>query len=76
MNKMKVVSRLATVLVLAAVLVLASAVSAAAGPVVLQGATIHPVSGPDVAHGTLVIDGGKIVAVGADVAVPEGALDG
>jgi imidazolonepropionase-like amidohydrolase len=45
------------------------------GPAViaLVGGTVHPVSGPDVANGTVVIRDGKIAAVGAGVSAPEGA---
>ncbi len=45
-------------------------------PVALVGGTIHPVSGPAIASGTLVFAAGKIVAVGAsdDVAVPKDAI--
>ncbi len=47
-------------------------------PVAIQGATIHPVSGPDIASGTIVFENGKITAIGADAAVPAGAelIDG
>lgn len=53
----------------------------AAGPqetVAIRGAMIHPVSGPVLPSGTIVISGGKIQAVGANVAVPQGArvIDG
>ncbi|MFN2475852.1 MAG: amidohydrolase family protein [Chthoniobacterales bacterium] len=41
--------------------------------IVLRGATIHPVSGPDIANGTIVFDHGKITAVGADATPPSGA---
>jgi len=34
---------------------------------------VHPVAGPDIPSGTVVISGGKIQAVGANVAVPNGA---
>ena len=44
-----------------------------AKPIALKGATIHPVSGPDIASGTIVFENGKITAVGADVAVPADA---
>lgn len=37
------------------------------------GATIHTMAGPTIEGGTLVIEDGKIVAVGADVVVPAGA---
>ena len=49
-----------------------------AGPVraevlVLSGGTVHPVSGPVIPNGTVVVDGGKISAVGAALSVPPGA---
>jgi len=42
-------------------------------PIALKGATIHPVSGPDIAAGTIVFENGKITAIGADAAIPAGA---
>lgn len=42
-------------------------------PIALVGGTIHPVSGPAITEGTLLIDGGKIVALGKDVEIPEEA---
>jgi imidazolonepropionase-like amidohydrolase len=42
-------------------------------PVAIKGATIHPVSGPDIPAGTIVFENGKITAIGADAAVPAGA---
>lgn len=42
-------------------------------PVALVGGTIHTVSGPTIEGGTLVFDGGKITALGAEAAVPKGA---
>ncbi len=48
--------------------------SAAAGAVLaITNATIHPVSGPTIERGTVVIRGNKIEAVGANVQVPSGA---
>ena len=44
-----------------------------AKPIALKGATIHPVSGPEIPSGTIVFDKGKITAIGADAAVPAGA---
>jgi imidazolonepropionase-like amidohydrolase len=45
-----------------------------AGVYALTGATVHPVSGPDVKDGTVVVAGGKIVAVGGpDTPIPPGA---
>lgn len=37
-----------------------------AGPIAIRGATIHPVSGPPIPNGTVVIDQGRIRAVGAN----------
>ena len=46
----------------------------AASPVwVITNATIHPISSPTIEKGTIVISGGKIQAVGANVQVPAGA---
>ena len=43
-------------------------------PVVLRGATIHTVTKGTITNGTIVLDRGKITAIGgADVAVPRGA---
>jgi imidazolonepropionase-like amidohydrolase len=42
-------------------------------PVVIRGGTVLPVSGPAIPNGTVVLRGGKIVAVGASVPVPAGA---
>ncbi|HKP02134.1 MAG TPA: amidohydrolase family protein [Chthoniobacterales bacterium] len=39
----------------------------------IKGATIHPISGPDIPAGTIVFENGKITAIGADVAIPSGA---
>ena len=41
--------------------------------IALKGATIHPVTGPDIPSGTIVFENGKITAIGADAAIPEGA---
>jgi imidazolonepropionase-like amidohydrolase len=43
------------------------------GPIALVGGTVHPVSGPAIEKGIVLFDAGKIVAVGADVALPENA---
>jgi imidazolonepropionase-like amidohydrolase len=37
------------------------------------GGTIYPVSGPKIENGTVIIQNGRITAVGRDVAVPSGA---
>jgi imidazolonepropionase-like amidohydrolase len=49
-----------------------------AKPIAIKGATIHPVSGPDIPSGTIVFDNGKVTAIGADAAIPSGAevIDG
>jgi imidazolonepropionase-like amidohydrolase len=43
-------------------------------PIALVGGVVHPVSGPAIEGGTVLFDGGKIVAIGRDVVVPEKAL--
>lgn len=42
-------------------------------PIALVGATIHPVTGPAIANGTILFDGGKIVALGTNVTLPANA---
>ncbi|MFZ1219506.1 MAG: hypothetical protein WAO00_09440, partial [Chthoniobacterales bacterium] len=42
-------------------------------PIAIKGATIHPVSGPDIPAGTIVFESGKISALGPDAAIPAGA---
>ena len=41
--------------------------------VAIRGGTVMPVDGPAIPNGTVVMRGGKIVAVGANVTVPSGA---
>ncbi len=41
-------------------------------PIALVGATIHPVSGPEIEHGTILFDKGAIVALGTSVDLPPG----
>lgn len=44
------------------------------GPVLaITGATVHPVTGPSIQGGTILVQGGRIAALGADVPIPEGA---
>jgi imidazolonepropionase-like amidohydrolase len=43
-------------------------------PIALVGATVHPVTGPVIESGIVLFDGGKILAVGRDVVIPEKAL--
>ncbi|HSE62182.1 MAG TPA: amidohydrolase family protein [Thermoanaerobaculia bacterium] len=52
---------------------LAGATALGAETIALVGGTVHPVSGPDLPNGTVVITDGKIAAVGANVPVPAGA---
>jgi len=41
--------------------------------IAITGGTVYPVAGPKIENGTVVIRDGRIVAVGANVAVPAGA---
>lgn len=41
--------------------------------IAITGGKVYPVSGPAIENGTVVIRDGRIIAVGANVAVPEGA---
>src|SRR5215204_2664898 len=41
--------------------------------IAIRGGTVLPITGPAIPNGTVVIRGGKIVAVGANVTVPAGA---
>jgi imidazolonepropionase-like amidohydrolase len=57
-------------------LLLALSIAASGAPaetVVLRGATVHPVAGPDLANGSVVLQDGKISAVGPSGAAPAGA---
>jgi imidazolonepropionase-like amidohydrolase len=66
-------TRASRALALAGALLLGLPLAAAAAgeaTVVYRGATIHPVSGPAIENGTLVVQGGKIVAIGADPKFP------
>lgn len=47
----------------------------AAGPdtILLRGATVHSVSGPDISDGSVLMRDGKIAEVGARIPVPKGA---
>ena len=44
-----------------------------AGVVALEGATLHPVDGPQIPTGVVLIEDGRILAVGAEVEIPAGA---
>jgi len=39
----------------------------------LTGGTVHPVTGPEIANGTVLVEGAKITAVGTGIPVPNGA---
>ena len=41
--------------------------------IAIRGGTVLPISGPAIPNGTVVMRGGKIVAVGANVSIPAGA---
>jgi imidazolonepropionase-like amidohydrolase len=41
--------------------------------VAITGATVYPVSGPKIENATVLIQGGRIAAVGTNVAIPAGA---
>jgi imidazolonepropionase-like amidohydrolase len=60
-------------LIAAAAAVLAAA-PAGAQTIAITGGTVHPISGPPIQNGTVVITDGRITAVGANVAVPAGAI--
>jgi imidazolonepropionase-like amidohydrolase len=57
----------------AASVVALSSTGAAAQTVAITGGTVYPVSGPKIENGTVLIRDGRIVAVGTDVRIPEGA---
>lgn len=59
---------------LAAAAALLAAVPAGAQTIAITGGTVHPISGPAIPNGTVVIQNGRITAVGANVAVPAGAV--
>lgn len=46
---------------------------AGAQTIAITGGTVYPVSGPRIDNGTVIISNGRIVAVGAGLAVPAGA---
>ena len=56
-----------------ALLIVSVPLSAQERAVAIRGGTVLPISGPAIPNGTVVIRGGKIVAVGANVSVPAGA---
>jgi imidazolonepropionase-like amidohydrolase len=60
---------------LACALALPPTVAAQERPVAIRGARILPIAGPPIDRGVLVVQGGRITAIGAEgvVAIPEGA---
>jgi imidazolonepropionase-like amidohydrolase len=59
--------------VAALALLAASAAAQEAPAIAIRGGTVLTMAGPPIERGTVVMRGGKIVAVGANVAVPSGA---
>ncbi|HEX8393635.1 MAG TPA: amidohydrolase family protein, partial [Longimicrobium sp.] len=56
-----------------AALAAAPAAPAAAQTIAITGGTVHPISGPAIPNGTVIITNGRIAAVGAGIPVPAGA---
>lgn len=57
----------------ATVLVCLASAPVAAQPLALRGGTAHTLAGDPVPNATILIDGGRIVAVGADIPIPPDA---
>lgn len=57
-------------LLMSAMLAVLCSASASAQTIAITGGKVYPVSGPVIENGTVVIRDGKIVAVGANVAIP------
>lgn len=66
-------ARVAGVTTLVAAMAVVPSSSAFAQTIAIVGGRVHPVSGPTIENGTVLIRDGRIVAVGASVAVPAGA---
>jgi imidazolonepropionase-like amidohydrolase len=60
-------------LLIAAAAAALAAAPAAAQTIAITGGTVHPISGPPIQNGTVIITNGRITAVGAGIAVPAGA---
>jgi imidazolonepropionase-like amidohydrolase len=60
-------------IVIAAAAAALLAVPAAAQTIAITGGTVHPISGPPIQNGTVIITNGRITAVGTGLAVPAGA---
>jgi len=63
----------AAVSALALCIALAAAAPARAEVIALTGGTVHPVTGPEIVNGTVLVENGRISAVGAGLSVPSGA---
>lgn len=50
-----------------------AAAPASAQTIAITGGTVHPISGPAIPNGTVIIQNGRITAVGAGIAIPAGA---
>jgi imidazolonepropionase-like amidohydrolase len=61
-------------LIAAAAAAALAAAPAAAQTIAITGGTVHPISGPAIPNGTVLIRDGRIQAVGANVAIPAGAV--
>jgi imidazolonepropionase-like amidohydrolase len=59
--------------VVSALVICSVSLSAQERAIAIRGGTVLPISGPAIPNGTVVIRGGKILAVGANVPVPAGA---
>jgi imidazolonepropionase-like amidohydrolase len=60
-------------LLCASLLALLVPVASAAQPIAIVGGKVHPVSGPVIEKGTVIITDGRITAVGANLPLPVGA---
>jgi imidazolonepropionase-like amidohydrolase len=59
---------------IAAAAALLAAAPAGAQTIAITGGTVHPISGPAIPNGTVIIQNGRITAVGANLPVPAGAV--
>ncbi len=71
---MNPLTRVKSVLLFLALLIVSSArAQSASGVYAIKGAKVYPVSGTPIENGTVIIRGGKIAAVGANVEIPADA---
>ncbi len=64
---------ISTIVALAALPVAPLAAQGGGSVLAIRGGTVHTLAGPPIANGTVIVQDGKIAAVGADVSVPAGA---